>query len=98
MCLNVGRAVLGVAVLTVIDNSVTTNNGGQNDAQARLDGYRAGYFGAIVMCGLAVIPSVVTIRPKQEAADLAPEVRHAAESDSLHSDPERNAALSKERA
>lgn len=86
MCLNVGGAVLGVAVLTVIDNSVTANNGGQNDAQARLDGYRAGYYGAIFMCGLAIILSVLAIRPKEEADTTADE-QCEAESDSSGATP-----------
>lgn len=87
MCLNVGGAVLGVAVLTVIDNSVTANNGGQNDAQARLDGYRAGYYGAIFMCGLAIILSVLAIRPKEEAADATADEQCEAESDSSRATP-----------
>ncbi|KAF9636612.1 aminotriazole resistance protein [Lasiodiplodia theobromae] len=86
MCLNVGGAVLGVAVLTVIDNSVTANNGGQKDAQARLDGYRAGYYGAIFMCGLAIILSVLAIRPKK-GADATADEQCEAESDSSRATP-----------
>ncbi|KAH9859280.1 hypothetical protein J1614_012194 [Plenodomus biglobosus] len=39
MSLNVGGAVFGMAVLTVIANSVTDNNGGQGLYQACLRGY-----------------------------------------------------------
>lgn len=94
MCLNVGGAVLGVAVLTVIDNSVTANHGGQGDAQARPDGYRAGYYGALFMCGLATILSVLTIRPNKDAADAAVEEKPTAKSDGS-TKTERETELSK---
>lgn len=44
MCLNVGSAVLGVAVLTIINNSVTTNDGGQDDhSNVRFGYYPCGF-------------------------------------------------------
>lgn len=49
MFLNIGGAVLGVAVLTVLSDSVTSNNGGKGRLSALLDGYRAGYYGTIAM-------------------------------------------------
>ncbi|XWW97294.1 hypothetical protein V2A60_005276 [Cordyceps javanica] len=52
MFLNIGGAVLGVAVLTVISDSVTSNQGGKDNPSARLDGYRAGYYGTV---GMAII-------------------------------------------
>ncbi|RAH71909.1 MFS transporter [Aspergillus aculeatinus CBS 121060] len=58
MFLNVGGAVLGVAVLTVISNSVTANHGGVENPRAALDGYRAGYYGAIAMATLGVVLSL----------------------------------------
>ncbi|OJJ96301.1 hypothetical protein ASPACDRAFT_47071 [Aspergillus aculeatus ATCC 16872] len=57
MFLNVGGAVLGVAVLTVISNSVASNHGGVENPRAALDGYRAGYYGAIAMAALGVVLS-----------------------------------------
>ena len=60
--MNIGGAVLGVAVITVITNSVTSNNGGEELGSARLDGYRAGYYAAIFMSGLAAILSVFGMR------------------------------------
>lgn len=55
MFLNVGGAVLGVAILTAISDSVASKSSG-DASQARLDGYRAGYYGAIAMAaiGLAI--------------------------------------------
>ncbi|KAI2626411.1 aminotriazole resistance protein [Xylaria nigripes] len=58
MFLNVGGAVLGVAVLTVITNSVTSNNGGKESPHAILDGYRAGYYGAIAMAVIGLVCSI----------------------------------------
>lgn len=55
MALNVGGAVLGVAVLTVISNSITSNYGGQESLDARIQGYRASYYGAIGWSGLAIL-------------------------------------------
>ncbi|KAH9868109.1 hypothetical protein J1614_007181 [Plenodomus biglobosus] len=57
MSLNVGGAVFGMAVLTVIANSVTDNNGGQGLYQARLRGYQAAYYGAIAWAVLATLIS-----------------------------------------
>ncbi|KAI0397032.1 aminotriazole resistance protein [Xylariaceae sp. FL0594] len=66
MFLNVGGAVLGVAVLTVINDSVTSNNGGKWNPKATLDGYRAGYYGAIAMAAIGLICSVFFTQPKKE--------------------------------
>ncbi|KAF4991223.1 hypothetical protein FDECE_14115 [Fusarium decemcellulare] len=55
MFLNVGGAVLGVAVLTAICDSVTSSEGGKQSPVALLDGYRAGYYGAIGMSGVGLI-------------------------------------------
>ncbi|KAH9210622.1 aminotriazole resistance protein [Leptodontidium sp. 2 PMI_412] len=57
MSLNVGGAVFGVAVLTVIANSVTNNTGGQDSLQARVRGYQASYYGAIAWAVLATLIS-----------------------------------------
>jgi len=57
MSLNVGGAVFGMAVLTVIANSVTNRNGGQDLLQARLHGYQAAYYGAIAWAVLATMIS-----------------------------------------
>ncbi|RAH48785.1 MFS general substrate transporter [Aspergillus brunneoviolaceus CBS 621.78] len=58
MFLNVGGAVLGVAVLTVISNSVTANHGGEENPRAALNGYRAGHYAAIAMAALRVVLSL----------------------------------------
>ena len=71
MFLNVGGAVLGVAVLTVIDNSVESMQGGAGNFRARLKGYRAVYYGAITLCALAAILSFFTIRTAAQASVAA---------------------------
>lgn len=58
MFLNVGGAVLGVAVLTVISDSVTSNKGGKLNPKALLEGYRAGYYAAIAMAVIGLVISV----------------------------------------
>lgn len=58
MFLNVGGAVLGVAVLTVISDSVASNHGGKNNPQANLEGYRARYYAAIAMIAIGFIISL----------------------------------------
>lgn len=62
MSLNVGGAVFGVAVLTVIDNSVESQHGGQGSAPARLKGYRAAYYGAIALAVLATLLSFSVVK------------------------------------
>ena len=62
MSLNVGGAVLGVAVLTVIANSVTSDQGGPNQDLARLRGYRAAYYGTVALGVLGTILSLVAMR------------------------------------
>lgn len=57
MSLNVGGAVFGVAVLTVVANSVTDKNGGQDLLRARLRGYQASYYGAVAWAVLATLIS-----------------------------------------
>ncbi|WZH48359.1 aminotriazole resistance protein [Fusarium acuminatum] len=52
MFLNVGGAVLGVALLTLVSNTVTSSNGGESSSSARLDGYRAGYYTCVGMSAL----------------------------------------------
>ena len=58
MFLNVGGAVLGVAVLTVISDSVASNHGGRSNPVANLEGYRAGYYGALAMIAIGFVLSV----------------------------------------
>ncbi|KIL88594.1 hypothetical protein FAVG1_07839 [Fusarium avenaceum] len=52
MFLNVGGAVLGVALLTLVSNTVTSSKGGESSSSARLDGYRAGYYTCVGMSAL----------------------------------------------
>lgn len=58
MFLNVGGAVLGVAVLTVISDSVTSTHGGKNTPGDNVEGYRAGYYAAIAMIGVGLLLSI----------------------------------------
>ena len=58
MFINVGGAVLGLAVLTVIRDSVTANEGGDEKASALLAGFRAGYYASMAMCVLGFALSV----------------------------------------
>ncbi|KID84427.1 Major facilitator superfamily domain, general substrate transporter [Metarhizium guizhouense ARSEF 977] len=59
MFLNVGGAVVGVALLTVISNTVTSNEGGKTHPGALLAGYRAGYYASIAMTGIGVFASLL---------------------------------------
>ncbi|KFG77667.1 putative aminotriazole resistance protein [Metarhizium anisopliae] len=59
MFLNVGGAVVGVALLTVISNTVTSNEGGKTHPGALLAGYRAGYYTSIAMTGIGVFASLL---------------------------------------
>lgn len=58
MALNVGGAVFGLAVLTVIDNSVTSNHGGQDLVAARIQGYKASFYGAVAWAVFAILISI----------------------------------------
>lgn len=66
MFLNVGGAVLGVAVLTVISDSVALNHGGKSSPDANLDGYRAGYYGALAMIAIGFILSLFFYQKEQQ--------------------------------
>ena len=66
MFLNVGGAVLGVAVLTVISDSVTSNYGGKSNPVANLQGYRAGYYGALAMIAIGFILSIFFYQKEQQ--------------------------------
>ena len=66
MFLNVGGAVLGVAVLTVISDSVASNHGGKSNPEANLEGYRAGYYGALAMIAIGFILSLFFSRKEQQ--------------------------------
>ncbi|EWY84485.1 hypothetical protein FOYG_11934 [Fusarium oxysporum NRRL 32931] len=57
MFLNVGGAVLGVALLTLVSDTVASNKGGESSSSARLDGYRAGYYTCIGMSALGFVLS-----------------------------------------
>ncbi|KAI1348882.1 aminotriazole resistance protein [Xylaria sp. FL0043] len=61
MALNVGGAVLGVAVLTVISNSVALQHGGSTLVEARLRGYQAAYYGAVAWAALGTIVSIYSV-------------------------------------
>ncbi|TGJ79879.1 hypothetical protein E0Z10_g8897 [Xylaria hypoxylon] len=69
MFLNIGGAVLGVAIITLTSNSVALNNGSHNRAAALLDGYRAGYYYALGLSGLATILSVFGMPSKRQLAN-----------------------------
>ncbi|KAI0419622.1 aminotriazole resistance protein [Xylaria grammica] len=61
MALNVGGAVLGVAVLTVISNSVADQHGGTLVVEARLRGYQAAYYGAVAWAALGTLVSIYSV-------------------------------------
>lgn len=69
MFLNVGGAVLGVAILTAISNSVTSAKGGKENPEASLDGYRAGYYGSIAMAGLGALCALFFYDDKTDTSD-----------------------------
>ncbi|KAI8623057.1 aminotriazole resistance protein [Xylariaceae sp. FL1651] len=61
MALNVGGAVLGVALLTVIANGVASMNGGDQLLEARLRGYQAAYYGAVAWAALGALISLYAV-------------------------------------
>jgi len=65
MCLNVGGAVLGVALSTLVVDAVSSQPSG-NDARSQLDGYRAGYYLCLGFCGLAMVLSLIMIYISQQ--------------------------------
>lgn len=73
MFLNVGGAVLGVAVLTVISDSVALNHGGKSNPDANLEGYRAGYYGALAMVAIGFVLSLFYQKEQQEERPLQQE-------------------------
>jgi hypothetical protein len=87
MFLNVGGAVLGVAFITLISDSVSLKHGSGD--QARLDGYRAGYYYALGLSALATIPSVFGMPSGRllAAAETKNEGRGPLSSESSHTPP-----------
>lgn len=59
MVLNIGGAVLGTAVMTVIIDSVEANHGGEKSHAAHMDGYHAALYTAVGFSGLGVLIAVV---------------------------------------
>lgn len=56
---------------------MTSNNGGKEDSEATLDGYRAGYYGVLAMLVLGLVCSIFFTLPskddtEQEKQDLRP--------------------------
>ncbi|KAM3457386.1 hypothetical protein MY3296_001128 [Beauveria thailandica] len=81
MFLNIGGAVLGVAVLTVISDSVASNHGDKDRPSARLDGYRAGYYGTIAMAVIGLVASFFFYDdPVPEADEEMPVVQESVDS------------------
>ncbi|KAK7421372.1 hypothetical protein QQX98_002266 [Neonectria punicea] len=93
MFLNVGGAVLGVAVLTVISDSVTSNKGGKQDPDALLEGYRAGYYGAIAMSAMGLILAIFFPPKKAVDSGKPEEEREVSPADSVKPDEERETSL-----
>lgn len=81
MSLQVGGAVLGVAVLTVIDNSVESMRGGQGSASARRKGYQAACYGAVTLSGLAALLSFFTAAKANPEESTEQPVEKAKESE-----------------
>ncbi|PSR81371.1 aminotriazole resistance protein [Coniella lustricola] len=69
MSLNIGGAVLGMAILTVVANSVTNSHGGQSFIGARLRGYQASYYGAIAWSVLATLISAYLVFKQHRKAE-----------------------------
>ncbi|KAI1261345.1 aminotriazole resistance protein [Xylariaceae sp. FL1019] len=68
MFLNIGGAVLGVGLITLVADAVTQNNGPRDSPSALLAGYRAGYYYALGLSVLATIPSVFGMPSKKQLA------------------------------
>lgn len=62
MFLNVGGALLGVALPTVIKNSVVSVHGGDQQVSARFIGYKSAYYSAVALCGIAMLLSLFGVR------------------------------------
>ncbi|KAK7432506.1 hypothetical protein QQZ08_001071 [Neonectria magnoliae] len=88
MFLNVGGAVLGVAVLTVISDSVTSNKGGKQNPDALLEGYRAGYYGAIAMSAIGLILAIFFPPKKAIDSGKPEEEREVSPADSVKPEEE----------
>ncbi|KAM3487043.1 hypothetical protein MY3957_009668 [Beauveria namnaoensis] len=81
MFLDIGGAVLGVAVLTVISDSVTSNQRDKDRPSARLDGYRAGYYGTIAMAVIGLVASFFFYdEPVSELEEQLPVVQESVDS------------------
>ncbi|KAF4622658.1 hypothetical protein G7Y89_g14368 [Cudoniella acicularis] len=76
MSLNVGGAVLGLAILTVINDSVASKNGGGEFQSAKVNGYRAAFYGAIgwavIGLGLSILYNRLGQSLISEAQDTPP--------------------------
>lgn len=74
MCLNIGGAVIGVALTTLIIDAVESKSTSEVKVQARLEGFRAGYYFALALSLMATVPSLcgmldgfnATIQDKEE--------------------------------
>lgn len=75
MALNVGGAVFGLVVLTVIANSVTANHGGQDLTDARVYGYKASFYGAVAWAVIAVLISILVVFKDSRKARKAKDTR-----------------------
>lgn len=89
MCLNIGGAVLGVALTTVVMDSVSSESGSSAN-QTSLDGYRAGYYLCLGFSCLATALSLIMIffPARQEepvASDRSATDLHAMEDASIES-------------
>ena len=86
MFLNVGGALLGVAFLTVIDNSVVLVHGGDQQASARFAGYKSAYYGAVALCGFGMVLSLLIretrcYAPGDEGTDFAEKMHGQCQAD-----------------
>lgn len=92
MFLNVGGAVLGIAILTAINDSVASEKGGKQDPNAALAGQRAGYYGAIAMCAIGFIVSIFFAHSKKDEA--SEELKSLSDSDESRSNYSRRSERS----
>ena len=79
MCLNIGGAVIGVALTTLIIDAVASKSTSEVKSQAQLEGFRAGYYFALALSLTAIVPSLCGMLEGFQATPMEKEKGHDSE-------------------
>lgn len=79
MCLNIGGAVMGIALTTLLIDAVASKSTSEVKSQARLEGFRAGYYFALALSLTAVVPSLCGMLNGSHATPQDKEEGHGSE-------------------